>query len=79
MSLLAAREKIAAEAEEEFSNIGKKDVPGRRFLDVYTLRQVLQMRSNGITAEEIEENLGLKRGSVGLLGRKDVFGVTMVA
>lgn len=79
VSLLAARERIAAEAEEEFGNIGRRGVADRKFLDVFTLRQVLQMRDNGVTHGEIEEKLGLKRGSVGVLGKKDVFGLTMVA
>lgn len=77
VSLLAAREKLATEAEEEFSNIGRKGASGRRFLDVLTVRQVLQMREKGIRAEEIEERLGLRRGGVEKLGARGVVGITV--
>lgn len=79
VSLLAAREKLATEAEQEFSNAGRKGAPGRRFLDVLTLRQVLQMRDQGVGSAEIEERLGLRRGVVDRLGGKNVVGLTVVA
>lgn len=75
MSLLAARSRLAAEAEEEFSNIGRKGTPGRRFLDVTMVRQVLLMREKGAKNEEIEEKLGLRKGIVGKLGGKNVVSV----
>jgi hypothetical protein len=74
--LLEARERLAAEAEEEFGNVGKKGAAGRRYLDVYTVRQVLQMREKGISSQEIEGKLGLRKGVVGVLGGKDVVGLT---
>jgi hypothetical protein len=75
VSLLAARSRLAAEAEEEFSNIGRKGMPGRRFLDVMMVRQVLLMREKGAKNEEIEEKLGLRKGIVGKLGGKNVVSV----
>lgn len=78
VGLLEARERLAAQAEEEFANVGRKGAAGRQFLDVYTVRQVLQMRDKGVSNEEIEGKLGLKAGTVGVLGRKDVVGVAAV-
>lgn len=75
MSLLTARYRIAAEAEEEFENTGRKGSGGRRFLDVVTLRQVLVLRKKGMGEGAIEEALGLRAGSVGKLGRRGVVGV----
>ena len=71
MSLLTARYRLAEEAEREFSEIGRRGAAGRRFLDVVTLRQVLVLRDErGMSAGEIEEALGLKKGVVGMLGGK---------
>ena len=77
--LLEARERLAAEAEEEFANVGKKGAAGRKFMDVYTIRQVLQMREKGISSQEIEGKLGLRKGTVGVLGGKGVVSLTAVA
>lgn len=78
VGLLEARERLAAEAEEEFVNVGRKGATGRQFLDVYTIRQVLQIRDKGVSNKEIEGKLGLKAGTVGVLGKKDVVGLATV-
>lgn len=78
VTLLQARERLAAEAEEEFVNVGRKGAGGRHFLDVYTVRQVLQMREKGAGNEEIEGKLGLRTGTVSVLGGKDVVGLAAV-
>jgi len=75
IGLLEARRRLAEEAEEEFGRVGKRDSQGRRFVDVVTLRQALVMRDRGVQGEEIERRLGLRRGVVGMLGRKGVVGV----
>jgi hypothetical protein len=75
VSLLTARYRLAEEAEREFASIGRKGSEGRTFLDVVTLRQVLVMRERGVEEGEIERKLGLGRGVVGKLGRRDVVGV----
>lgn len=73
MSLLTARYRLAEEAEQEFSNIGRKGSEGRQFLDVITIRQVLLLRDErGVSPGEIEKQLGLRRGVVGRLGRRGV-------
>ncbi|KAA6407461.1 MAG: hypothetical protein FRX48_08704 [Lasallia pustulata] len=75
--VLTARERLAQEAEEEFSRVGRKGHTERRFLDVATIRQVLMLRDEkGVEGGEIERRLGLRRGVVGKLGAKGVVGDT---
>lgn len=76
VSLLTARHRLAEDAEHEFSQVGKAGAAGRQFLDVVTLRQVLQLRDErGLDAEKIEEQFGLRKGVIARLGRKGVVGV----
>lgn len=66
---------MAEEAEREFARLGKGG-EGRQFLDVVTIRKVLELRDEKrIDADEIERRLELKRGVVGRLGRSGVVGV----
>jgi hypothetical protein len=68
VALLTARERIAKEAEAEFESLGRRGNPGRSFLDVVTIRQVLMMRDEQRRdVGEIERVLGLKKGVVGKL------------
>ena len=76
VSLLTARYRLAEEAEREFANIGKASAGGRQFLDVITIRKVLEMRDEkGLQEGEIESRLELRKGVVGRLGRGGVVGV----
>ncbi|KAH7048393.1 hypothetical protein B0J12DRAFT_113959 [Macrophomina phaseolina] len=71
LTILSARERLAAEAEQEFANLGRKGAAGRTFLDVVELRKVLVLRDQRGKAEgEIERQLGLRQGVVGRLGPK---------
>ncbi|KAG0645472.1 hypothetical protein D0Z07_8599 [Hyphodiscus hymeniophilus] len=73
VSLLTARYRLAEEAEQEFANVGRKSSPGRQFLDVITIRQILVLRDEmGANAAEIERQMGLKEGVVARLGRRGV-------
>ena len=55
--------------------MGKKGFPGRRFLDVVTIRQVLVMRDERrIEEEEIERRLELEVGTVRRLGPRGIVG-----
>lgn len=48
---------------------GRRGQVGRQYLDVYTIRQILQMRDQRKQpAAEIERALGLKEGVVARLG-----------
>lgn len=63
-------------ADREFVESGKRGHPGREFLDVSSIRQILQFRDErGTGAQEIERRLGLKAGVVGRLGVRGVVGV----
>lgn len=79
LQILAARSRLAAAAEREFARAGRGDGAdaraGRRFVDVDTLRRVLDLRDRQqVPGEAIERKLGLERGAVGILGRKGVVG-----
>lgn len=75
--LLTARYRLAEEAEQEFANIGRRGSPGRQFLDVITIRQILVLRDErGVSDAEIERSLGLREGVVGWLGRRGVVGAS---
>lgn len=65
---------MAEEAEREFARLGKGG-EGRQFLDVVTLRKILEMREQGVEGGEIERRLELRRGVVGRLGARGVVGV----
>ncbi|KAH0537497.1 hypothetical protein FGG08_005715 [Glutinoglossum americanum] len=76
LALLAARSRLAEEAGAEALSAGKKGFPGRRFVDVVTVRQALRLRDGeGVADGEVERRLGLRRGVVGKLGRRGVVGV----
>ena len=69
--MLQARSDLAARAEKEFEALGRKGFPGREFLDVVQIRQVLMMRDErGMRSDEIEGRLGLKPGVVEKLGKR---------
>jgi hypothetical protein len=73
VTLLEARARIAQEAEEEFEGLGRRGAPGRKFLDVVTIRQILMMRDEqGKGEAEIESKFGLRKGVVGKLGGRGV-------
>ncbi|KAL6231498.1 hypothetical protein BDW75DRAFT_219938 [Aspergillus navahoensis] len=75
--VITARQRITREAESEADGLGKGGFEGRRYLDAFTIRQILAMRDRqGLGAEEIERALRLKRGVVERVGAaKGVFGV----
>ncbi|EON62576.1 hypothetical protein W97_01800 [Coniosporium apollinis CBS 100218] len=73
--MLAARDRLAQEAEREFDEVARRGrgAQGRQFLDVGLLRHVLMLRDEkGLSGEEIERRLGLRKGIVGRLGAKGV-------
>jgi hypothetical protein len=73
VSLLTARFRLAEEAEHEFANVGRRGSPGRQFMDVVTVRQILVLRDErGVSAAEIERQMGLREGVVARLGRRGV-------
>lgn len=70
-----AREQIAKAAEKEAEQVGKPSFAGRQFLDGLTIRQVISMRDRqGLSAEEIEGTLRLRKGVVERLGGRGIVG-----
>jgi hypothetical protein len=73
IAILEARSRLQDEAEREFMEAGRRGHDGRKFLDVYTIRQILTMRDErGRSPGEIEKALGLKSGVVERLGMQGV-------
>ncbi|OAX82128.1 hypothetical protein ACJ72_03523 [Emergomyces africanus] len=73
---LSSRAQIEKAAEREFESVGRQSHPGREFLDVVSIKQVLAMRDKeGVSEEMIERQFRLKKGVVGLLGRREVVGL----
>lgn len=76
LMVLESRSRIQDLAEREFIDSGKRGHPGREFLDVSSIRQVLQFRDQrGMKDEMIEKRLGLKPGVVSRLGARGVVAV----
>ncbi|KAF4549696.1 Hypothetical protein D9617_20g027520 [Elsinoe fawcettii] len=74
LMILRARERIAAEAEKEAGEMGRRGFEGRRFLDVGTIRQALSLRERGMADEKVESMLELRKGTVATLGRRGTVG-----
>jgi hypothetical protein len=75
LQLLAARERLAKEANEELIRAGTAGHGGKQFLDVLTVKKILTLREGrngkvGMSDGEIEKALRLKSGLVGRLGEK---------
>lgn len=68
MQVLNRRRDIQRAAESEAAE-GETQ---RSFVDVLTLRRVLVLRDRGVAGEEIEREIGLRRGLVGRLGPRGV-------
>jgi len=73
--VLQARQRLQEEAEEESLNVGRKGFPGRRFVDVSTVRQALLLRQKGEGEEDVERKLGFRKGRLSVLGKGIVEGV----
>jgi hypothetical protein len=73
LQVIRARQELSEKAEREFEGLGRAGFPGREFLDVVQLRQVLMMRDQRkMGADEIEGRLGLKPGVVARLGKRGI-------
>ncbi|KAJ5734497.1 hypothetical protein N7493_003283 [Penicillium malachiteum] len=68
-----ARQRITKAAQDEALAVGSPNFTGRQFLDSLTIHQALTMRDQqGLPSGEIERMLGLKKGTIGKLGRSGV-------
>ncbi|EEH18109.2 hypothetical protein PABG_00672 [Paracoccidioides brasiliensis Pb03] len=74
--VLSARAQLEKAAESELEAMGRHGHPGREFLDIVSIKQILAMRDReGVSEEMIERQFRLKKGVVGRLGVKGVVGV----
>lgn len=73
--VLEARRRLAEQAETEAEQVGRRGFKGREFVDVMTLRRALALRDErGMSTEQIEDTLQLRRGTMAKLGPKGVVG-----
>lgn len=73
LSVLEARsrlQQLADEDTEAFSRVGNK--AQRRFADMRTLVDAIQLQDRGMAAAEVERKLGLKAGLLGKFGERGV-------
>jgi hypothetical protein len=66
--ILQARKRLAERAQYEFDNAGRTGFEGRETMDVYMVTDALKMRQSGMSLDDIEKRMGLKKGVMGSLG-----------
>ena len=70
---MEARTRLAQAAEAEFMEIGRRGFQGREFLDVTLIRSALNLRDErDMSEEQVEKQLGLKKGVLKKLGRPGI-------
>ncbi|KAF2270842.1 hypothetical protein CC78DRAFT_538568 [Lojkania enalia] len=67
--VLEARQRIAAEAEDELANVGRQGFKGRKYVDASVIQLALMRKQGGEPVERIEHALGIKKGRLGVLGK----------
>ncbi len=73
LSVLEARSRLQRQADEDmeaFSQVGNK--AQRRFLDMRTLIDAIQLQDRGMSAADVEKKLGLAPNLLGKFGRRGV-------
>ncbi|KAM4058013.1 hypothetical protein HRG_011032 [Hirsutella rhossiliensis] len=68
LSVLEARRLLEQQAAEDLEKLGRRDSPGRRFLDMRTMVDAVEMRYRGTPNSVIERRLGLECGIMDKLG-----------
>ncbi|OAA45860.1 hypothetical protein BBO_03501 [Beauveria brongniartii RCEF 3172] len=74
LSALAARQRVQERAEadmERFQQVGMRGA-ARRYVDMRTLSDALQLLDRGVPREEVEARMGMQEGLLARLGRKGV-------
>lgn len=72
LSVLEARRRLQQEAEEDFEAMGRAGSHGRRFIDMRTMVQAMQMRAQGSAPADIEKKLNLQPRLLEMLGRPSI-------
>lgn len=74
LSALASRRQVQARADadtERFQQVGLRGA-ARRYVDMRTLADALQLLDKGVPAGEVEARMGMQEGLLARLGRKGV-------
>ncbi|KAM3562201.1 hypothetical protein ARSEF4850_002885 [Beauveria asiatica] len=74
LSALAARQRVQERAEadmERFQQVGMRGA-ARRYVDMRTLSDALQLLDRGVPREEVEARMGMQEGLLARLGSKGV-------
>lgn len=72
LTALDVRQRLQQQAEAEFENLGRANSQGRRFLDIRTIVDAIQMRDRGIPQKDIEARLGIQPGLLNNIGNQNV-------
>lgn len=72
LTAIGARQRLQQQAELEFENMGRADSQGRRFLDIRTIVDAMQLRDRGMPQKDIEARLGIRAGLLDRVSRQDV-------
>ncbi|KAJ4362174.1 hypothetical protein N0V95_001522 [Ascochyta clinopodiicola] len=67
LRVLEARQRIADEAEQEMSQVGRRGFEGRKYVDAGVVQLALMRLARGEPAQRIEKGLGIQKGRLGLL------------
>lgn len=78
LSVLEARRRLQQQAEEELESMGRNSSQGRRFVDMRTMVEAIQLRDRGFPPAEIEHRLRLKPGLMNRLGHPSLLSHTSV-
>jgi hypothetical protein len=72
LGVLEIRRQLEARARQELDNMGKSTDKGKEFLDIGTIKKILVLRQEGVSATDTEARLGLKPGVVARLGPQGI-------
>ena len=73
LSVLEARRAIQQQADEDFEALGRAGSPGRRFMDMRTLVDAMQLLDRGLSRSQVEQQLKLQPQLLDKLGPAGVF------
>lgn len=72
IATLDARRRVQQLVDGEFASRGKNPDSGRIFMDMATVRRIIQLRERGSVPSEIEKSLRLQPGLASKLGRPGI-------
>ncbi|KAH7321403.1 hypothetical protein B0I35DRAFT_477886 [Stachybotrys elegans] len=73
LSVLEARRMLQQQADMELESMAQRPDLGRRFLDMRTVMEAMQMREHGLSDADIETKLKIRPGLISKLGKATVF------